>query len=27
MAAEGARKVIHVSMGLGLVDDIDLPDA
>jgi hypothetical protein len=23
----GARKVIHVSMGLGLVDDIDLPDA
>jgi uncharacterized membrane protein YhaH (DUF805 family) len=23
----GARKVIHVSMGLGLVDDIDLPGA
>jgi hypothetical protein len=23
----GARKVIHVSMGLGLVDDVDLPDA
>ena len=23
----GMRKVIHVSMGLGLVDDIDLPDA
>jgi hypothetical protein len=23
----GARKVLHVSMGLGLVDDIDLPDA
>ena len=23
----GSRKIIHVSMGLGLVDDIDLPGA